>query len=125
MKQTLLSRITPALAIAFMSLFILATPVGAASPATTETTAFPINGKTKDVGIRDLAVEVIRFLSIGVGIAVVAGIAIGGVTYTMSQGNPAGAQKGMTIIFNAIIGLVLYLLMFSLLQFLVPGGVLS
>ncbi|MEO5690738.1 MAG: hypothetical protein ABIQ64_00960 [Candidatus Saccharimonadales bacterium] len=81
--------------------------------------------KSANVSIKCLMVEVISFLSIGVGIAVVAGIAIGGIQYATSQGNPAGAQKGITTITNAIIGLVLYLLLFALLQFLIPGGVLS
>jgi hypothetical protein len=89
-------------------------------------TSFSFAGcKTEDVGIKCLFVEIITFLSIGVGIAVVAGIAVGGVTYSLAQGNPAGAQKGITIITNAIVGLVLYLLMFALLQFLIPGGILS
>lgn len=78
-----------------------------------------------NVTIKCMFVEIIKFLSITVGIAVVGGIAFGGITYAMSQGNPAGAQKGIAIITNAIIGLLLYLLMFALLQFLVPGGVFS
>lgn len=90
-----------------------------------EKTAFPINGKTSNVSIRDLAIEIIRFLSVGVGIAVVGGIAYGGITYSMAQGNPSGTQKAIAIITNSIVGLMLYLLMFALLQFLVPGGVLK
>lgn len=81
--------------------------------------------KQTDTSLECLFTEIITFLSIGVGIAVVAGIAIGGIQYSTSQGNPAGAQKGITTITNSIIGLVLYLLMFALLQFLVPGGVLT
>ncbi len=79
----------------------------------------------KSVSIRCMFVEIIKFLSFVVGIAVVGGIAFGGITYATSQGNPAGTQKGITIIMNAIIGLVLFLLMFALLQFLIPGGVIS
>ncbi len=91
-----------------------------------EKTAFSFAGcKNADVGLKCLFTEIITFLSIGVGIAVVAGIAIGGIQYATSQGNPAGAQKGITTITNAVIGLVLYLLMFALLQFLIPGGVLT
>lgn len=124
MKQTFIAKTFIAVAMIFMSVFVLVPPtVGAVDGA--EKTAFPVNGKTSNVTIRDLAVEVIRFLSIGVGIAVVGGIAAGGVMYSTSQGNPAGAQKGITIITNAIVGLILYLLMFALMQFLVPGGVLS
>ena len=91
-----------------------------------KTTSFSFAGcGSTDVGIKCLFVEILAFLSVGVGIAVVGGIAIGGITYATSQGNPAGTQKGIMIITNAIIGLILYLLMFALLQFLVPGGVFS
>lgn len=91
-----------------------------------KTTSFSFAGcGSTDVGMKCLFVEIIKFLSIGVGIAVVAGIAIGGIQYATAQGNPSGAQKGITTIMNAIIGLVLYLLMFALLQFLIPGGVLT
>jgi|JI10StandDraft_1071094.scaffolds.fasta_scaffold16980_7 hypothetical protein len=124
MKQTFIAKTFIAVAMIFMSVFVLVPPtVGAVDGA--EKTAFPVNGKTSNVTIRDLAVEVIRFLSIGVGIAVVAGIAVGGITYSVSQGNPSGTQKGITIITNSIVGLLLYLLMFAILQFLIPGGILT
>lgn len=78
-----------------------------------------------NVSIRCLFVEVFKFLSAAVGIAVVAGIATGGIMYSTAQGNPSKTQKGMTIIINSVIGLVLYLLMFALINFLVPGGVFT
>lgn len=79
----------------------------------------------KDVGIDCLVVELLRFLSIAVGIAVVAGITFGGITYSTSRGNPGQAQKGVTIITNSILGLVLYFLMFAIVNFLIPGGILK
>lgn len=88
-------------------------------------TAFSFNGKKENVGIRDLAVEIFRFLSAAVGIAVVAGIATGGIMYSLASGNPSKTQKGMTIIINSVLGLVLYLLMFAIINFLVPGGVFT
>lgn len=91
-----------------------------------KTTAFSFAGcGATDVGLKCLFTEIIKFLSIGVGVAVVAGIAVGGIQYASSQGNPSGAQKGITTITNALVGLVLYLLMFAALQFLIPGGILS
>lgn len=91
----------------------------------TETTAFSFGEcGTDQVGISCLIVEIMSFLSILVGIAVVAGITTGGIVYSTSQGNPGQAQKGVTIITNAVLGLVLYLLMFAIINFLVPGGVL-
>ncbi len=79
---------------------------------------------TAKVGIKCLMVEVLKFLSVAVGIAVVGGIAAGGIVYSTAEGNPGKAQKGITIITNAVLGLVLYLLMFAIINFLVPGGVL-
>lgn len=83
------------------------------------------NCDPSSTGVKCLIQEVITFLSIGVGIAVVGGIAFGGVTYATSQGNPSKTSKGITIIVNSVIGLVLYLLLFAITNFLVPGGVFS
>jgi hypothetical protein len=89
-------------------------------------TAFKFGGcDTASTGMKCLISEILLFLSVGVGIAVVAGIAIGGITYATSEGNPSKAQKGITIIVNAVIGLVLYLLLFAITNFLIPGGVFS
>jgi hypothetical protein len=123
MKQTVFTKILFVVTMAFMCVFMLAPTAMAAEKSAK--TSFPINGKYENVTIRDLTVEIIRFLSFGVGIAVVGGIAAGGVVYATSQGNPAGTQKGITIITNSIVGLLLYLLMFALLQFLIPGGILT
>ncbi|HXH04809.1 MAG TPA: pilin [Candidatus Nitrosotenuis sp.] len=92
---------------------------------TTESTSYCFNGKKSDVGINDLIVEILRFLSIAVGIAVVAGITVGGITYSLSRGNPSQVQKGVTIITNSVIGLILYFLMFAIINFLIPGGILK
>ncbi len=79
----------------------------------------------RNVGINCLVVEVMKFMSILVGVAVVGGIVIGGINYSTSEGNPGKAQKGITIITNSIIGLLLYIFMFAIINFLVPGGILS
>lgn len=79
--------------------------------------------KTEGVGVQCLINDVLAFLSVGVGIAVVAGVIIGGITYSTSQGNPAQVQKGITIIANSAIGLVMYLLLWAIIQWLIPGGV--
>ncbi len=92
----------------------------------TSKTAFSFDScGTDNVGIRCLVVEVLKFLNIGVGLAVVGGIAAGGIMYATAEGNASKTQTGIKIIANAILGLVLYLLMFAILQFLIPGGVIS
>ncbi len=80
---------------------------------------------TDNVGIKCLFVEVLKFLSIGVGLAVVGGIAAGGIIYSTAEGNASKTQQGVKMITNSIIALFLYLFMFAILQFLIPGGVLT
>lgn len=87
-------------------------------------TAYTFNNKNKNVSIRDVAVEILKFLSVAVGLAVVGGIAAGGIVYSTAQGSPGKTQSGIKIITNSVIALVLYLLMFAILQFLIPGGIL-
>lgn len=68
---------------------------------------------------------IIRFLSAGVGIAVVGGIVYGGILYATARDNSNQTQKAVVIITNAVIGLILYILMFAILNFLIPGGILT
>lgn len=88
-------------------------------------TSFSFNGKTTNVTIRDVLIEILKFLSVGVGLAVVGGVAAGGIVYATAQGSPGKTQTGIKIITNSVIALVLYLLMFAILQFLIPGGILK
>jgi hypothetical protein len=78
-----------------------------------------------NVSISCLVGEVMKFLTVMVGIAVVGGITFGGITYSTGSGNAAKTQKGVTIIVNSVIGLLVYLLMFAIINFLIPGGVFS
>lgn len=65
---------------------------------------------------------VINFLAVGVGIAVVGGIAWGGWIYASSNGDAGKAKEGRMIVINAVIGLVLFLVLWAAVNFLVPGG---
>jgi len=51
-------------------------------------------------------------------------ILVAGVQYVTAGADPGLVKSAKTRLINAIIALVLYLLMFAILQFLVPGGVL-
>jgi hypothetical protein len=70
-------------------------------------------------------VGIIRFLSAGVGIAVVGGIVYGGILYLTARDNSGQTQKAVTVIINAVIGLLLYIMMFAILNFLIPGGIFT
>lgn len=75
--------------------------------------------------ITPLFLTIFNFLAIGVSVAVVGGIIYGAITYMTAGGSPERAKKGLEIIRNAVIALVLYFAMFALLNFLVPGGLFS
>lgn len=64
----------------------------------------------------------VNFLAAGVGIAVVAGIVFGAVTYATAAGNADQAKKGISFVTNAVIALLLFIFMYAIINFLVPGG---
>jgi hypothetical protein len=72
--------------------------------------------------IIDMAFGIIRFLSFGVGIVVIASVVLAGVQYTTSEGNPEKTAQAKGRVQTSIIALVLYVFTFAIVQFLVPGG---
>jgi len=70
-------------------------------------------------------VNIFNWAAIGVAIAVVGGVIYGAILYTSSGGKSDQAKKGIGAIRNAIIALILYFIMFALLNFLVPGGLFA
>jgi len=68
---------------------------------------------------------VIQFLSGAIGLVIVLMIVIGGVQYITSAGDPGAVKAARGRIINAITGLVLFILMFAILNFLIPGGIFS
>ena len=63
-----------------------------------------------------------NFLAIGVGVVVTGGIVFGGIQYITANGNSSKTQQGVTVIVNSVIGLFLFIFMYALLNFIVPGG---
>lgn len=70
-------------------------------------------------------IYIIKFLGGLVGLIVVLMIIIGGVQYITSGGNPQAVGAAKKRIVNAIIALVLYIMMFGILEYLIPGGIFS
>lgn len=58
-----------------------------------------------------------------IGIAAVAGIVYGALMYTSAQDNASQTQKAKDIIRNVIIGLVLFVCFWAIMQAIIPGGV--
>lgn len=76
-------------------------------------------------GVWSLLLTAINILTAGVGVLAVAGIVYGAVLYTSAGGNQEQVKKAMGIITNVVIGVLAFALMFSLLNFLIPGGLFT
>lgn len=72
--------------------------------------------------IIDLSYAFIRFLSFGVGVVAIASIVFAGIQYSTSEGNPEKTQQAKERIRNSILALLIYLFIFAIVQYLVPGG---
>jgi hypothetical protein len=66
----------------------------------------------------------IKVLSVLVGIAAAIGIIVGAIQYSTSAGDPQKATNGKNHIRNAIIAIVAYVLLFVVLNWIIPGGIL-
>lgn len=66
----------------------------------------------------------VRFLTVGVGIVVVIMIVVGGIQYITSGGDPGAVAAAKSRIVNAIIALMLFIFAVTILNFLVPGGII-
>ncbi|MEO5499435.1 MAG: hypothetical protein ABIR46_02975 [Candidatus Saccharimonadales bacterium] len=120
--------IKPTLLIALiLGVFTFAPEVHAAGDGCAGITTSPII-KCDDSGgnpILNLMLQIINFLAVGVGIAVVGGIIWGGLIYASSNGDSSKVQQAKTIIVNAVIGLLLFIFMYAIVNFLVPGGLFT
>lgn len=90
------------------------------------TKCIPINERSTDLAENPIFFYlrgILMFMAGGVGLAVVGGIVYGAYMYITARGNAAQTQNGQNIIINAIVGLLLFIFMFAILQFLIPGGI--
>lgn len=78
-------------------------------------------GGTND-NITKMILEVSKFIFGGVGVLCVIGISMGGIIYVTAGGDTSKTKQGIGYIINAVIGLVIFIFLFVLLNFLVPGG---
>ncbi len=71
-------------------------------------------------GVIDILNLVVNIMTIGIGILGVIGITIVGIQYLTAGGNEAMTRKAKTRLFEIIIGLVAYVLIYALLKWLMP-----
>lgn len=76
----------------------------------------------ENCGIIRIIVDVINFLSAVAGIALVASLMISGYLYMTARDNAGQVEKAKSRIVQTLIALTLFIFMYALLNFLVPGG---
>ena len=69
-----------------------------------------------------LLFAVIRFLTDGVGLVVIASIVFAGIQYTMAGSDPQAVSKAKKRITSSIIALIVYIFAFAIINYLIPGG---
>lgn len=72
--------------------------------------------------IIDMAFAFFRFLSAGVGIIVIGSIILAGIQYSASRGNPQATEAAIKRVTNSVLALILYVFIFAIANFIVPGG---
>ncbi|HEY1085885.1 MAG TPA: hypothetical protein VGE34_04130 [Candidatus Saccharimonadales bacterium] len=88
--------------------------------------ACPDNGKKlEDNAVWSILLLVINILSAGVGLVAIGGLVYASILYSSAQNNSGQVTKAKETIFNVILGMVMFALMWSFLQFLIPGGIFS
>lgn len=79
----------------------------------------------EDTGLWGILILVINILTAGVGVLAIAGFVYGGFLYMTSGGSPEQVKKARVTFTNVIIGVVAFGGMFTLLNFIVPGGIFN
>ncbi len=98
---------------------------GAPSECATILTGIPCGEDAKNgEGIIALLGIALTILTAGVGILATIGLVISGIQYTAARDNAAMVTKVKSRIFNIVIGLLAYGVMWVVLEWLIPGGIL-
>ena len=79
----------------------------------------------EQTGVWGLLILVINIMTAGVGVLALVGFVYGAVLYTSAGGNPEQVKKARTVFTNVVIGVIAFGVMFTLLNFIVPGGVFN
>ena len=76
-------------------------------------------------GVFELLKWILRIMIGVVGIAAVGGMIWSGILYLTASDNTAQVKQAKTVIVDVVIGLIAFALMFLIINWLIPGGVLK
>lgn len=69
-------------------------------------------------------IEIVNFLSVGVGIVSTISVAIAGIQYTTSRGEPAKTAAAVNRLIQVGVAVFLYVFGWTIINWIIPGGVL-
>lgn len=72
-----------------------------------------------------LLIMILNILTAGIGVAAVIGIIVASILYASAEDKADQVHKAKMMIWNIVLGLIMYLAMYVFLQFIIPGGVFS
>ncbi len=105
------------------SLYI--TPVAQAAECSGVDTSI-IDCKNTDAGaIREILLIIIDIMSVGIGILGAIGITVVGIQYLTASDNVQQTTKAKKRLYEIVIGLAVYVLLYGLIEWLMPGGKFS
>lgn len=92
-------------------------PSGGAAPSNVETSILP-----GDWGIEEILKFILQVIVYGLGVAAVLGTIIAGVLYLTARDNESQVTKAKTRLYEVVIGLIAWALMYAVLNWLIPGA---
>lgn len=103
----------------------LAAPHACGAGSDTYVPSIELGCKGKGNPIMDLLFAIIRFLSYGVGLVIVGSLTYAGIQYTGSRGDPNANAQAVKRIQANVVALLLFVFAYAILNYLVPGTLLS
>ncbi|MDO4872086.1 MAG: hypothetical protein Q4A27_01480 [bacterium] len=77
----------------------------------------------KGMDINSILNLILLTLNAGAVVLATGSIAVAGFLYLTAANNASQVQRAKTMIFNTVIGIIAYVFMWTILEWLIPGGV--
>lgn len=75
--------------------------------------------------LMDLMFALIRLLSDGVGLVIIASLILAGIQYTFSRGDPQSVKSATKRIQSTATALIVFIFAYALLNYIIPNGILG
>lgn len=122
LKKLFIGFLILALSLIFLTFTQDANTAFAASETTIKNTSCANGSDPSTCEALDLLDQVLNFMAIIIIPVITIVLVVGGVQYTMAGGNPENVRAAQQRLFKAALALVLFAVMWSVLKWLIPGG---